>query len=189
MPKPYHTTRYSFTGKRYSNSIAFTLHRDSVSRDLFDLLYSGTADERLRVAAMLHLSSESVVPFSKQLLSLLIDATQDRSPTIRQYAIICLGKSGDATAVPALVSALQDPSNRLVSLYALSTLTGYPGIAIPAIIAIAANGTLYERREAIMALAAYKQEARAAIGLLRTLSASGEASIRPVARFALMKIE
>ena len=83
---------------------------------------------------------------------LLIRALSDQEAAVRQCAALALRKRPNARAVPALISALNDPDHLCASLSA-DALEAIGSEAVPALVEVMQKGSPSSRLEAVRALA------------------------------------
>jgi HEAT repeat protein len=85
-------------------------------------------------------------------LLLLIKSLSDQDASVRQCAALALRKRPAAQAVPALISALDDPDHLCASLSA-DALEAIGSEAVPALLEVMQSGSMAARQEAVRALA------------------------------------
>ena len=114
--------------------------------DLEVLLSSSSGDARWWAVRTLAEIPDPQTPL------LLIKALSDQDPAVRQCAALALRKRPNSRAVPALISALDDPDHLCASLSA-NALEAIGPEAVPALLEVMQKGSPASRLKAVRALA------------------------------------
>jgi len=152
---------------------------------LIDLLN----DKAAMMTAMICLSRvgpEAVWPLTRTLTN--------EAPQVRSAAIVTLGllRSNGQVAVPALVARLESDEDNRVRASAANAL-GYigkdPEVAVPALVKHLRDPDPTTRAQAVLALARFGTEAKAALSVIRELQGDANQFVREAAVKALEEID
>jgi HEAT repeat protein len=192
---------------------AYALGHIRRSRAVVPALIDAVHDSDYQVREEVVVALGRLGPRAQSAVPLLIESLKDKDGGVRERSADSLGKIGcdNDAVIPALIDALKEKDVRLHAARALGSFGAKAKVAVPALIAMAKEGTPASKSDsdsppdkpsskakpsrslvrvaAISALGGIGPDAKEAIPLLTQAAKDKDAKVRDAAQEALRKIE